>query len=238
MQAIDNILYETNVQKGCSTLVALDDGNPCNARELASKYESGLSGYPKDLNSAAYYLLASSGTRSKRYLCVDGVEYDGLDTERNLKDALKWSLRDAENGLAAGQLFAARFYANGWGCKQDADEAEKLYQEALMPAGGYAGGGLRWDCDVEDPASENLEKAVMWCRLAATLGDPVGQMDPDQAFRYYQIAANDDFATAQCALASCYENGWGVDKSLEQAALWYSKAAEQGFVQAQFSMGI
>ena len=49
--------------------------------------------------------------------------------------------------------------------------------------------------------------------------------------------AEQDDAEAQCQLGVCYEFGYGVAKSLEQAAGWYRKAAEQGYAGAQYSLG-
>ncbi len=43
---------------------------------------------------------------------------------------------------------------------------------------------------------------------------------------------------AQFNLGVMYDQGAGVDQSLEKAADWYRKAAEQGFIDAQTNMGI
>ena len=43
---------------------------------------------------------------------------------------------------------------------------------------------------------------------------------------------------AQFNLGVMYDQGAGVDRSLEKAADWYRKAAEQGFIDAQTNMGI
>ena len=43
---------------------------------------------------------------------------------------------------------------------------------------------------------------------------------------------------AQYNLGICYENGDGVSQSYSEAAKWYQKAAEQGMVEAQFSLAL
>ena len=43
---------------------------------------------------------------------------------------------------------------------------------------------------------------------------------------------------AQLGLASCYENGNGVEKDLVEAAMWYRKAADQGDAEAQLVLGV
>lgn len=40
-------------------------------------------------------------------------------------------------------------------------------------------------------------------------------------------------AEAQCKLGECYEDGYGVKPSLGKARYWYTKAAEQGYIDAQ-----
>lgn len=35
----------------------------------------------------------------------------------------------------------------------------------------------------------------------------------------------------------CYENGDGVEKNLEEAIKWYTKAADQGYAKAQYYLG-
>ena len=42
---------------------------------------------------------------------------------------------------------------------------------------------------------------------------------------------------AQLGLASCYENGNGVEKELGEAARWDRMAAEQGYPEAQTELG-
>ena len=37
---------------------------------------------------------------------------------------------------------------------------------------------------------------------------------------------------AECPRGVCYDDGYGVEKSREQAVEWYRKAAEQGYATA------
>lgn len=45
-------------------------------------------------------------------------------------------------------------------------------------------------------------------------------------------------AKAQYNLGSCYENGDGIDKNINEAVKWYMKAAEQGMPEAQSYLGL
>ena len=43
-------------------------------------------------------------------------------------------------------------------------------------------------------------------------------------------------ALAQLNLGAAYDNGMGVKRDIEQALIWYQKAAEQGLAEAQFNL--
>lgn len=50
--------------------------------------------------------------------------------------------------------------------------------------------------------------------------------------------ANSGNAKAQFELALCYARGKGVEKSKELALKWHEKSAKQGYVEAQFALGL
>ena len=57
------------------------------------------------------------------------------------------------------------------------------------------------------------------------------------AAQWYQKAAEQGHAQAQCNLAWDYDNGCGVEEDPTMAVQWYQKAADQGHAQAQFNLG-
>ena len=56
--------------------------------------------------------------------------------------------------------------------------------------------------------------------------------DYTNAVKYFQQAAEQGDADAQCYLGVCYENGQGVPQSYTEAVKWLKKAAKQGYSQA------
>ena len=58
-----------------------------------------------------------------------------------------------------------------------------------------------------------------------------------EAAEWYRIAAEQGHVEAQYALGFMYQEGRGVEYSLEKAAEWYRKAAEQGHALAQCRLG-
>ncbi|MGB1799531.1 MAG: tetratricopeptide repeat protein [Gammaproteobacteria bacterium] len=61
--------------------------------------------------------------------------------------------------------------------------------------------------------------------------------NPEQGHAILQPLAEQGNADAQYAVAVLYREGWGVEKSLETAAGYYQKSAEQDHRDAMFEMG-
>ena len=64
--------------------------------------------------------------------------------------------------------------------------------------------------------------------FAYYLGEGVEQ-DDKEAFRLYQLSADQEFPVAMFAVGECYYLGRGVEKNLEAAAKWYQKALDAGY---------
>ncbi len=60
----------------------------------------------------------------------------------------------------------------------------------------------------------------------------------EKQFQQYLIEAQEDDIHAQYELGNCYYNGYGSEKSLNEAVKWWRKSAEQGHATAQFNLGI
>ena len=57
-----------------------------------------------------------------------------------------------------------------------------------------------------------------------------------EAKKWYQKAADKDFASAQYNLALMYANGQGVQQDNKQALYWYQRSADQGLASAQYNL--
>ena len=58
----------------------------------------------------------------------------------------------------------------------------------------------------------------------------------NKACEWYQKAAEQGNARAQCNLGYMYDVGNGVPQNYEKACEWYQKAANQGYIRAQFNL--
>ena len=92
---------------------------------------------------------------------------------------------------------------------------------------------------------------MKWSQKAALQNDPAGmeklgilyawghgvEKNDDEAFRWFQKAAERGNAEAQCNLANTYLRGEGnVAQNYPEAFKWYKKAAEQGFALGEFEL--
>ena len=57
--------------------------------------------------------------------------------------------------------------------------------------------------------------------------------DQKKAAELYRLAADQNHTNAQFSLGTMYENGEGVERSLEEAYFWYSLAEKQNDKDAQ-----
>src|ERR1017187_4952150 len=77
-----------------------------------------------------------------------------------------------------------------------------------------------------------LVSGLVWAGLEEGVA-AYRKMDYQAAFREWKPVAESGNPTAQANLANLYEHGFGIQKDLASAALWYRKAAENGHGLAQ-----
>ena len=59
----------------------------------------------------------------------------------------------------------------------------------------------------------------------------------EQAFSYYQMAANEDYAEAETYLGFLYTNGLGTTQNYGMAVQWFNQAVAHGNVNAEYNLG-
>ena len=63
------------------------------------------------------------------------------------------------------------------------------------------------------------------------------EKDESQAFKYYKLAADQNYADAQNNLGYCYQHGIGTEKDESQAFKYYKLVADQNYANAQNNLG-
>lgn len=225
-----------------------DRGCPVAAMKLADCYEYGR-GVPKDAPKALeiYQGLADRGYIPGMY-SVGRCHMDGVGTEKDGVAAYCWYFLAATRGSRQGMYGLARCYMGGVGVDRLKEgglyylnkAAELGSTEAMvMLAQLYAKG---------KQVKEDRKASAMWFQKAADLGDEYAQYvtsenyatgngvkkDAKKALQYARMSA------AQGNTVACFEVGSaltkGPDRDDRKAFEWFSKAAEDNYMKAQFAV--
>ena len=199
---------------------AADQGHERAAFKLAKI----LAGESQSLANEWQHLAAEKGLpEAQCALALQLLADAGADGD--VSEALGWAERAAGRGHGPAQWALAQMLESGRVENPDIDRVRSLYRAAArhgIPAAQIA--LTRLDAKGAgrlDDASVNKAPAVRERRASAK--------------RWVQYAekgkADDCFDLAQM-----YENGWGIQPSLEQAQSWYSRAASQGHAKAQLAL--
>ena len=135
-------------------------------------------------------------------------------------------------------------YYNGSGCEQDVPKALELINNA---AAGDCPEAKEWLAefessvdpmtmtgDIVDRSNMSPDEEIEYANVALQNNDVSKAQESVEIYRKH---ASKGMARAQCNLAYCYHNGFGVKQNFQQAASWYKKAAEQGYALAQLMLG-
>ena len=176
----------------------------------------------------------------------------GEGVEKDLKKAVEWYTKAAEQGDAMAQNTLARCYKNGEGVAKDLNKSVAWYTKAAEQGDVTAQNTLAQCYENGEGVAIDLVKAAYWYKKVAEQGDATAQLniglcyetgegvvkDSQRAVYWYIKAAEQGEAIAQTNLGVCYSNGEGVAKDQKKAVELYIKAAEQGEAIAQFNLGV
>ena len=123
--------------------------------------------------------------------------YDGVKgVPEDLKESFDWYNKAAKLGSPVAQYNLGKYYENGKGTRKNTRKAFEWYMQA---------------------AEQDDVMAMNDIGIYYANGTYVDQ-DEVKAFEWFsKAAANEDYAPALYNLASCYENGFGVDADEKEA---------------------
>ncbi|HJT19735.1 MAG TPA: tetratricopeptide repeat protein [Nitrospira sp.] len=145
----------------------------------------------------------------------------------------------------AGQRFQAGDHAGAAAILQQSAKAGNPVAQSRLALMYSKGDGVPVDASA----------ASRWLKAAADQGEPAAQDllgtiyeyggtpryasygvsdDWDLAAKYWQASASQGWVNGQFSLGRAYQYGIGVPLSLEEALIWYDKAAAKGHAQAKF----
>ncbi len=138
----------------------------------------------------------------------------GTGVARDEKKASKWFKKAASSGYPAALVNYGERLLTGVGAKKSPEKA--IY------------------CFIQAAASGNEDGVVMLaqCLQQESLSESIGN-----AFAKYRDTGS-KYAFICYKIGRCFEDGVGVDADLSAAMIWYGSAADEGYDEAQFRMGV
>jgi len=178
---------------------------------LGQSYEYGY-GTPKDDALALkWYLAAAEQGNVSAQFCAGQIYEFGANVPRNYAAAAHWYKKAADRGNAYAQHHLGTMYARGLGVTQDDSEALKWYRRSSD--GGCADALNNIGFMYEHGRGVPLNAAI--------------------AAEHYEKAAIGGSAVGQFNLSGFFLDGkGGLNKDIDKALYWSSKAAEQKFAAA------
>ncbi len=176
---------------------------------LADDYQKGVSAFEKGDHAIAlsYWLpLADNGDPKAQYSLGKLYETGGQGESAQYKEAVKWYLKAAEQGIAAARNNLGRLFAQGKGVELDRTKAVEYWQLAAQSKHAMAQYNLGLAYFRGEGIEQNVEQAVFW----------------------FHQSANNGVGGAQYALGEVYRLGLSVPEDMVMAKQWYQKSALSG----------
>ena len=193
-------------------------------------------------------------------LLIGVIYYYGDDSvKKDYGEAIKWLRKASKRGVSPAQWTLGIMYSKGLGIKRDLVKAAKWYLRAAEQGNTTAQielGNMYYDG--KGGLEVNKVKATNLYRLAAEGGDQSGQVllgillwggngvtqDKEEALIWFRnaVASTEKgkrLAVAYNSLGEAYRLGLGgVAKDSVESAKWHRLAAEQGYSDSQFMLGV
>jgi TPR repeat protein len=211
--------------------------------EAFSAYQRGF--YKTALNLARP--LAEKGDAASQVLVAE-ILSRGLGVARDEKEAAKWYMAAADQGMPEAEFQAALLLLDGRFFAKDIERATGLMEKAAEAGNRMAmfnTGQLRLQLE---PGPTGLAQARPWFQKAAEggladaqyalsqliLAAPAVSLDEEkEAVAWLRAAATQNFDTAQLDLATMLIQGKGTEERQKEGFFWMLRAARQGNVAAQ-----
>lgn len=206
---------------------ALKEGYEGTLRDLAYLYLAGLGG---PVNYDDGFRLASAAASEGDAISMQNLAvcYEGgHGVEKNLKMAVYWYRKAAENRCLSAYWPYAYYLYKGMGIDKDTVKAREYAKKAL-DKGLVSRAKFDELFNAVDP-STSVEEAF-------SRGLEAWGKDDEEAVKWYRYAADKGEASSMCNLALAYDLGRGVPKDVEKAVEYYKKSFKGGCIQAAHNL--
>ena len=194
--------------------LSAEQGESLAQYHLGQLYDTGKHGKQDTAEASKWYKLAAEQGNADAQFAIGKLFYFGNRVEENPKEALHWFRLAAEKNHCDAQFYLGNMYASGKGIITNIIEAEKWYNLAKENGSRRAIRALE-RIDRNRQKLESNAEALALCKSAAENGDPKEQYNLGYRYRF----------------------GRGVARDYFECKKWFRLSAEQGYCEAQFSLG-
>lgn len=217
--------------------------NPAGQEHVGTMYQTGRGTAKDEAEAVKWFRQAAEQGHAVGQADLALMYVNGQGTAKDVAEALKWFRKAAEQGYAPSQADLGKMYLNGLGAAKDPAEAMKWFRAAADQESAAGQFGIADLCDRGVGVAKDEVEAIKWYRKAAELGHVAAQnnlgvkykagqgvvKDEVEAVKLFRKAADAGLAQAQFNLAGMYEEGrGGLAQDLEEAVVWFRRAADQG----------
>lgn len=194
---------------------------------IGSEYEN-----HKMIDSAIYWHTKAAQLGNMFSQSTLGQLYERMSPP-DYENSFRWYNAAAEQGYGWAQFKVGHFYHYGMGVEENHEQAEKWLKSAAEI--GYCYGLPQYEYGKYFAPKETTKH---WLLESYKAGydealNEIGELyltgwlglEPDSAFKYYQLAAQKGNANAYYNLSECYAHGQGCKQSYKEA-IWYYRMAE------------
>jgi|GEM_PF-4531147 len=215
-------------------------------QKIGYMYHFGTAEIKVDLDEALiWYMKAAEKNNINSYNNLGYV----YESKQNFKKAETWYRKAVENNSSYGAYNLGNLYMTGNLGKVDIENAKKYFEVATSR--GHSGGMLQLGTILYGYKPYNYSRAHSLFKTADSLGNKLAplylgfmyengngvKVDIPLAMTYYKKSANFRIKRAEYAVGRMYYEEKVKEPTKGQAKYWFTKAADQGYLKANYKLG-
>lgn len=230
---------------------AANAGYPPAQGFLGYLYEKGQGTQINIPEAISWYRKAADQEEPNALLMLGSLYERGVGVPQSDSDAFALYKKASDLNLPVGMVALGSMYERGKGTRKSTTKAFDLYRKASNAS--YAGGHFelsrvyRAGIGIE----KNLTEAENLLRRAADMGNEQAQValgsqymqgtdglskKPEEALFWFKKASEKGYPPAIYHMGAAYETGFGVNKNVDTAKGYYTKAAKSGLKDAEVAL--
>lgn len=236
--------------------------NPLGSLALGYMYLNGCGTYKSLAHAESCFKSATLGGISEGYVGIGRVALLSPVTTASARKAYNNIKKAAEDeSCIDAQYYMGYLYENGIGTIKNYDEAMKRYfnvldlgikreEDSFAVDMAYTRLGLMYlkgigtEVDVDEAiamfreaSDDGFSMASFYIGVIYEMGAGNETSDYEEAIRWYELAAEREYAPALNQLGCMYCKGLGVEVDYSQALYFQKRSAAQGYAPAQINLG-